>query len=132
VTGHGQAIVEREHSVAAKVAVLRQRLEQHLGHRDHAAPASLRAVDDASPVVDLDFELSSPKVDVGSAQGDDLAPTQPRVASQENRDCRARVDLAGSTSFFCADSGRRNEVPAACTRACSRVPTLSAPSQSRP
>jgi len=61
----------------SQATVLRQRLEERLG--ENPAAAALGSVDDALTVVDFDLELASAKVDVDAAQGDDLAPTQPRA-----------------------------------------------------
>jgi hypothetical protein len=95
VPRHRGPVAEREHSVSAQMTVLAQRVEERFGQRHHPAPAALGSVDDALPVVDFDLEVAPANVDVDAAQGDDLAPTQPGVASQENRGECPRVDLAG-------------------------------------
>jgi hypothetical protein len=73
VAGHRPAVVERQHKVTAKMAILRQRLEQCFCHRHDATASSFRGVDDALPVGLLDAKLASTKVDVALSKRANLS-----------------------------------------------------------
>jgi hypothetical protein len=73
VAGHRPAVVKRQHKVAAKMAILRQRLKKGFRHRHDATVSSFRGVDDALPVGLLDAKLASTKVDVALSKCADFS-----------------------------------------------------------